>query len=429
MSENAQEMIFNELQTRFATLKDAYQRLDAEADKQIVRWRYAEESAFELRADHFRRFNAAPGKLVDDEPTNAYIFHAYGFDAQDRIIYDALFQAEENPRTCTFYEYRDDHIELVEYGVQLYTDRYHINKVGQVSRLPGQNPTAYAEFSQANGQEVRLFETYGYDESGRIARVASSFKSTSHLTPENKRGLEHGLDQQRMLAKMLGTGDLMPQFEQIVNQALNRQMDIQTDEIYEYEGDTIKRIVAKSDNAGQKSERIAYEAPLPDQTDESLFEAARTSLRSAIIENTVQFSGSDRLCYLIMSYDAVADDGVGLVPGFESHRSEWEAETDDHSYHSFILDQTYHNMIMVDDPPDYARFIRIYRRDRRWDDIRKLLTQVARDLNAHVWALPVTDDFIVYASDHEAMRDINEEIAACVPENRLQILRAKGWVD
>lgn len=57
------ETLFSELQKRFDALKTAYDRLDSEADTRIVRWRYAEESAFELRADYFRRFNANPGRL------------------------------------------------------------------------------------------------------------------------------------------------------------------------------------------------------------------------------------------------------------------------------------------------------------------------------------------------------------------------------
>src|SRR5262249_34672719 len=131
------------------------------------------------------------------------------------------------------------------------------------------------------------------------------------------------------------------------------------------------------------------------------------------------------------SYDAVADDGLLLTFGAEEQRAVWERETDERTYRSLI----YHQLGWHSDSieiwelsGDYERFMRTRRRDRQWDEIRKLLNQVARDLNDVNWdeMLNTTDDFIMFAHDYEAMEDVEDEIRACVPEDKLRILRAKG---
>src|SRR5262245_28227693 len=112
MAEINREALYNELQARFESLKDAFERLDSEADASVVRWRYAEQSAFELRAEYFHRTNANPGKLVDDEPVGAPIYIAYGYDAQGRVIGSAFFQTEVNPSSYTYYEYGTEHVDF-----------------------------------------------------------------------------------------------------------------------------------------------------------------------------------------------------------------------------------------------------------------------------------------------------------------------------
>ncbi|GIJ47985.1 hypothetical protein Val02_48710 [Virgisporangium aliadipatigenens] len=58
---------------------------------------------------------------------------------------------------------------------------------------------------------------------------------------------------------------------------------------------------------------------------------------------------------------------------------------------------------------------------------RRLLCAVAARLNAHNWshALPVTDDFVVYAVDLEVV-DLERNLAECLPPDRLARLRERG---
>lgn len=239
---------------------------------------------------------------------------------------------------------------------------------------------------------------------------------------------------------MMGTEEqfnqMFPQFEEVMRGAFQQSAAFESEEIYEYDGDTLQRIVARGANPpGGSREEVRYEAPREGETEDALFEAARASLRKAVIDQVVQFDPAQRqqmrVYNLALSYDAVADDGVLLILGQETQRQEWERETDERSYRSLIYHTLGRRSVHIELwnlPDEYARFLRDMRRAQRWGDVRKLLVQVAWDLNDHDWSgtLLTTDDFVVYANDYEAMEDVHDELRACVPEAKLAILRAKG---
>ncbi|RZU78059.1 hypothetical protein EV384_6809 [Micromonospora kangleipakensis] len=62
----------------------------------------------------------------------------------------------------------------------------------------------------------------------------------------------------------------------------------------------------------------------------------------------------------------------------------------------------------------------------RW---REALCAAAAELNRQDWTvrMPVTDDFVVYAVDLELV-DLDRNLAACVPAQRLALLRDRGLV-
>jgi hypothetical protein len=400
-----QEALSSELRARFQALKNEFHRLDAKADAQIVRWRYAEESAFELQADYFRRFNERPGTLVEEEPVSAYMYNAYGYDAQGRVICAALFQQEELPRLYTFYTYGDGFIDLAEFGIEYYTDRYHLTKVGRLAQPVGQSPVRYAEFtSRTDGSGGFMIEEYQYDDLRRLARVTAAQ----------------------------------------IGEAVKLASSPFTEEDFEYEGEVLRRIVKRTrwaeegDTESWSPDWTVYEAPREDETTEMLFNAARASLYSAVINRVIAFDPEarrqTRFYNLVLSYDAVSDDALLLIPGRETQREAWEKNTDEHDYGSLYvhaLAQRPDTLEMIALPEDYQRFVRQRRRDREWDDIRRLMSTVARELNLYDWReiLNTTDDFILFANDYETMEDVHDEIRACVPEDKLRLLRANGLLD
>lgn len=447
MSENIQERLYNKLKTRFEGLSDegdkGYQRLDEVADARIVRWRYAEQSAFELQDDFFRRFNTKPGELVDEEPISAMHYYAYGYDAQNRIVYAAQFHFEELPFISTFYEHGDGFIEAAEYRREHYREDYRLSEVSRfVMQQPDAKPAHHARYSTGGIRTAYSVESYHYDDAGRLSRIASASRyDPQPFNDEAQRLWQHGIDQQRQMAKWFGTEEQTEQFIASLQNAVNVTPDESSEEeIYEYEGDILKRIVSHHtsvtpDNETQTYDRIAYEIRNPDETDEALFEAARVSMRTQIIKSVMAFSQQDRLqrriYNLSVSYDAVADDGFLLTLGMEDRRQVWEEITDSFTYMSLYYFDLEPHRDVWDLPRDYQRFLDIYRYDQRWDEIRDLHIRVARDLNDYDWTgiLNTTDDFIVFAHDHERLEDIHDCIRACVPEAKVRILEEKGLLD
>lgn len=446
MAADNHDALFKELAQRFNALKTGgYARLDAEADANIKRWRYATSPAFDLRVNSLRRFNQEPGVLVDEEPTDAYMFYAYGYDSADRVIYSADFQTEEVPRLCSFYSYTPEYIEVAGFAVQMLTENFYLQWVGRLVSKPNERPILYASYGDGQGGEARSVEVYHYDDKGRVARVVSTtITKPPSLMGEMGKGFEKMMDQQRLMAQMFGTEDQLPEFEKIMRTALSQSRNYQIEETYEYDGDELKRIVTRTSEVyadgtvAPSRDYTIYEAPRPGETDEQLFGAARTSLHDAIIDHVIRFDPILRqnmsMYNLQLSYDAVADDALMIFFGTQKQREKWEATTDERTYQNLVFsasvwDEAY--TTLSDLPEDYARFLRKFRHEERWDDIRRLLVQVARDLNRYDWSklLMTTDDFIVLADDYEAMEDIETVVKDCAPEEKIQILRAKGLLE
>jgi hypothetical protein len=390
---DSREKLFTELETRFNTLKDEYARLDADADSNVVRWRYAQRPAFDLRPDFFRRFNQKPGDLTDDEPVTAFLYYAYGYSADERVIYAAVFQTEAVPRIATFYQHYPDRIELASYAVTLYTEDYHLRKVGWLVQPSEDRPVIYAEYEQDAGEIRFYYEEYVYDEQGRLARIPTYY----------------------------------------VTQLRSQRAETHSEAVYQYEGDRLIRITSRLPGS---QERVLYEARRKGETKKTLFEAARVSLREVIVERVRldPATRQERVYNLVISYDAVADDGLLLTVAPEAQREAWERETSDQSYESLLYHQLAWQPEQIEIwslPEEYERFLRQTRRDERWDDIRSLFIRVARDLNEQDWSglLNVTDDFIVFANDYEAGNDVHDAIRASVPMEKLRILQAKGLID
>jgi len=431
------DALFAELEARFDALKVTLNLLDAEAEANIVRWRYSVESAFELQADFYRRFNETPGTLLDDEPSEAYTFYAYGYDAQERIIYAALFQSEAEPRLCSFYSYGENVIEVAEFGIELYVGRYHLGKVGRLRLGMDERLQDYTACVAGEGRANFLFEGYHYDERGRLARVVMINQARPRpLSAEAQSRWDHALDQQRQMAKMLGTEEQWSaQFEPMVNQAVFQATNYRTETIYQYDGDTLKSII--TEDPDRLNPRVVYEPPREGETDEQVRKAARASLRVEVLHQILQIDvetrQETRWCNLEVYFDAVAGDSMLLTLVPEVVQQEWERVTLERSYRSFVweigADKRF-IQVSFSPPREYERFIQRARLDDKWDEIRMVVYAAARDLNTENWdgLLNVTDDFIVFGNDY-LTEDPHEEIRASVPEDKLRILRAKGLIE
>jgi hypothetical protein len=131
------------------------------------------DSALSFRQSSTSGSSSKPGTLVDEEPLQEFIYTAYGYDAQERVLCAAVFQSEELPRSYTYFDYGDETIDSAEFGIIWYTDRYQLHKVGRLVRSTDQTPLYYAEFSPSDGQAQWMIEVYHYDKQARLERVNS----------------------------------------------------------------------------------------------------------------------------------------------------------------------------------------------------------------------------------------------------------------
>lgn len=444
MGEDMQTVLLNQLKARFDSLKGAYQRLDDIANRDIVRWRHALESAFEIRVDYFRRTNNRPAALIDDEP-DANSFYAYGYDAQGRVIYAAIFGLGDLPMTSIFYTYRPDGIEIATYHSDTLFQKYTLIKVARLVQPSGQNPTHYAEYAVAGHQEAHLTELYHYDEAGRLAKIEVSQGDGPIKSDSADALLQQLMEQQRTLAQMFGREDLSQQMEGALQNLLSESSLTLHEEFYEYQGEALQRIVHYTRESTfpifEKNKGITlYQAPRAGETPEALFAAGRVSLRQAILDALAKFDqrATMKICWLVLEYDVAEDDGLMLTFGADEVRQAWEQATPKSSP-NWNFEKLYWHVLnkgpatrlkLSDIPNDYDRCLRAYQQAERYEEVDRLMRQVAQDLNAHNWQglLNVTDDFIVFAHDYEAMGDIRDDLRACVPDAKLHVWREKGLV-
>ncbi|MDX2139725.1 MAG: hypothetical protein SF123_16690 [Chloroflexota bacterium] len=400
MGENLRKQLLRELRDRHTAFAQRFRSLDEESDRQIVRWRYALSSAFDLRADYFRRINTRQAVPFSTEPVSSPHYFAYGYDAQDRIIYIASFALQELPVSAAFILYAPNHVDLLEYS-PMGSNAHLLGRVGRLITADDGKPRHYAEIAYTvMGEASTTYERYGYDDSGRLSHIHEA----RHHSPF-------------MSLRYTYVADLL----------------------YRYEGDRLKHITTRfrSSTLDSTYNSITYQAHTRNENDATLFAAVRQSLKTAITEHVRQYIAqrtSEKVYCLVMSYDAVVDDGILVTLGYQKDRQHWEKDHYEYSYRALRFDAPVpsdSHFTMSDLPPDFVRFMLQMREEERYQTIRTLFNQVARDLNEVDWQgiLDVTDDFIVFANDYEALEDTHDEIYNCVPEDKIRMLVASGLLD
>ena len=187
--------------------------------------------------------------------------------------------------------------------------------------------------------------------------------------------------------------------------------------------------------------RTVYEQPTPKRTVASLSAIVRSYLVDRIPQTIARLRLQEPAYAVVLAYDA--ESGAPLPPligvGMESTRvtriaehgrmAAWEYLWNPAEYAHF--DEP---VLTLDEPELLAACHQLNQQlEAKGGDpvraTRKLLNDVARDLNATSWdqRLQVTADFIVFATDLEG-NDTAKNIKAVVPADRLAVLGARGLV-
>jgi len=391
MDLNAQAALLDDLERVFHQLEGHYSKLDSRIEGQIVRWRYAKRRAFTLRSEHLRRTNITPGKLIDEEPTQEIWYYAYGYDAQGRIVNESDFRTDALPIQCTFFEYHDGYTDLAEFKKHPMTEKYRLTCVGRLVHPDPAKPTHYAEYGEMpNGRMMHTFERYEYDAQGRLLRV----------------------------------------------RVIDARGETRTVEAFTYDGDRLVRIEDNTPSlTGETEPLLLYEAPRAGESYKLMRDAARASLRQAIIDGVQGFDRTRAkdprmfsmvISDMIMDYESVS---VFLCP--QSQREGWGSSClyADHEFRE--REAAYFKIDPL--PEAFQRYERRVESEERWEDHDTLIQRIARDLNDHDWStvFEPTDDFIVFVMEQriESHEEFEESLIASIPKEKRELLRKRGYLE
>ncbi len=341
------EAIFAELESAFRQHAKNYATLDAANAQQVIRWRYAKRAAYTLRYDYLRRTNNRPDVLTDAEPVNEDMYYAYGFDDQGRIINDSEYQSEADPVRCRFYAHYAGHTDLAEFQRDFQTRRFYLIRVAHLAYANPAKPLFYAEYALNSDQRIsRAYETYTFDSAGRPS--VFTITESSEPGPGTAQGMQrfneifNQLLASSPLANSAALFDFtMPQLRDMNIGMANRHISNTCLHMYEYEGDRLMRIVERTPDEPPDSDdpMIIYRERRPNDTDKSLFEAARQSLRQRIIDLVSTFDRSHaedtRMFCMTIHYDAALEEHftIALLPQIQ--REDWLRQPGDHTYLTF----------------------------------------------------------------------------------------------
>lgn len=379
---------------RFGRLSGEYERRRTAARAAVVRWEPYSRDAFDLRPLFYERHLDRPGRRLAEPPPPGTDYERVGFDAAGRpvVVEDHSGFLDGKVSHETFRAYGEGRVEQAYY--------------------------------RADGDPVHLHE-YRYED----GRIRSAWMATAHgvtheeyhYTGDSVTGIVVHEARERGLP---GERELSARLVQTVRAS--------------YEGGALARVAIIPGDRPVDDDAVTplYERPPAGFT----FEAAREAVREdlvARIPRTVAAMEIDRPAYCVALAYSSEPGGYLVYVGLEEAREEllstpdgaewiWNApdmEGGDDADLSSEVETTarllFQELRLADADDPTAR--------PGTERSRDLICEVAKELNSFDWSrvLPVTGDFVVYATDMELV-DVERNMAYCVPPSRLADLRSCG---
>ncbi len=438
MTYHDETALFLALRDRYHTLTTDFDLLHAAVRAEISHWRYALGTAFELRADYAYRYDEheeKPGPFQSTEPGAAQVYHSYGLDAQGRIVYDATYRGETAPRSLRLYRYDGDVIECAR-GTLRTSVRGSLPRFSSLAMLIHHNgrPAHYVSYADDWYTVTTEHEYYHYDTLGRMVGIRThllNWPYRASAAEDWERYVEGMVETRRREAVAAGVpfdDDMAHMYRAMLARGSHMlPIDHWIDEMYTYDGDRLARIDAYA--AADGTSRVVYEALRPGENEYALFEAARVSLRSAVLAYLRENPPDETLDVLSLEYCGSYPDALEFMFGAARQRPRSKHRTTEPRYYRFTTGD--YVRMAAPMPEDCARFIRWMRRERNAGAVARLMNRVAFDLNQVDWfgILDSADDLVVIARNYDAEPDMKAVVGACLPDDKLAMLRDKGVIE
>ncbi|WP_327001293.1 hypothetical protein OHA72_40065 [Dactylosporangium sp. NBC_01737] len=381
----------SDLDTRFQGLAGEYASRRSAAHDAVVRWDWYSHDAFDLRPLHYERDLRKPGRPLAERPPLDRDHCRIGFDAADRPV--AFLEYSGFLHGRLYYETYRDHdagaglVEQAHFyadGTPIYLHRYRfeagrIRSATTVARHGG----GYEAY-RYTGPHVTWIWVYHGSATGTPGRRLEPVRPFTSISAE-------------------------------------------------HDADGLRRLEVHSGDAAD----LRYERPPPAFTvDEACRAVHRELVRT--IPATVAALAADGAAYcVVLAYASANPLDVLVHVGLDADRrtllaqgsgdavwnpddlaAEAQADLDAVADTARLLGQE----LALIDAEDVGG-----PRPRGSERARRLFCAVAADLNTLDWtgSLPPTDDFVVYAVDVE-LADLERNLPACLPPDRLALLRDRG---
>ena len=374
---------------RFGRLSEEYEQRREAARAAVVRWEWYSGDAFDLRPLFYERHFGKPGRRLDERPPADTDHERIGFDADGRPVV-----LEENS-----------------------------GFLGEVSRetfrVHGEGRVEEALYS-AGGDPIYLHE-YRY-EGGRIR---SAWMVTAN-------GVTH--EEYRY------TGESVT--ELVVQQGGERgrpgERDVSVEPVRTYRASYDDGVLTRLGIVSRDGDDVMtpiYERPPADFTIDAAYEAVRRELVARIPQTVAELASENPAYCVALAY--FSEPGPCMVyVGFEDAREELLSTPDGKDWVWNAADMSggiepdlsavedtarllFQELTLADADDETAR--------PGTERNRELVCEVAKELNSVDWSsvLPVTDDFVVYATDMELV-DLDTNMAYCVPQSLLDAFHSRG---
>jgi hypothetical protein len=353
----------SDLAVRFARLADEYDHRRAAATATVVRWDWYTWPGLDLRPLHFERDCLKPGHRLDARPPLDRDVLRIGFDAAGREVVTEEYSGFLNGRRYyeTFVRHGGDVVEAAYFGIDgpIYLHDYHFaDGLMRAADMVAQGGGSRESYTHTGGQIVRVEIEHGNGQ--RVVLQAE----------HDDQGLVRIVEAERQREP-----------SQVRYERPPTGFDLQ---------------------AACREVEVAFEVLIADAV-------ARLTLDGPAACVALSYSPEDVLLFEVQA--ATADERNALA-AIDAEAAWAPAEFD----------------TIADVNLESVGLLRLVRQELTLldaDDLdisagaelgRQLLCAVAARLNARDWksVLPVSEDFVVYATDHELV-DLERNLADCLP--------------
>jgi len=361
MSEAMDEI--ERLRTFLKSVRDEYKALHKIAEAQAVSRHWASNQYLNFEPFYFEYNRFSKGKILKAKPKKIANAYEYGFDAQDRVVFERQHDGKKHFFESLYFWGRDEVL------------KYH--------------------FGCYNKRCVGCFNIKRFIyENGELKSIYSAFDNNAY-------GIENFTYEGGKLAQKQwrGTDPYGGKFDRVIN----------------YEFDAIGELSLIVEGG-----YVHYKKPDKKMSYKKLYELAAQRLVPAIKETIKKHAPGCKLYCINLAYDDTGSLPPQIGFGSQEQRAQWLAQGDDDNWIVWNV-ADYEFQAELDEDDEMASLFDLFNQETRlngrYPQAKKLILECAKQLKTDIGelGLDVSEDFALVASDYD-LSDLQKNFKAINPE-------------